>query len=77
MNPARRVHACSYEAYCGCSDFIREHVFPGGHLPSVGACLEAAQGTGLTLRTTTDIGPDYAITLRTWRRKCAWAAWGA
>eukprot|EP00798_Chlamydomonas_sp_ICE-L_P032282 gene32282-16848_t len=26
-----------YEAYCNCSDFIREHIFPGGHLPSVGS----------------------------------------
>ncbi len=61
-----------YEAYCASSDFIREHVFPGGHLPSLGACVEAAAGTGLSVRACVDIGPDYAVTLRMWR-----AAWEA
>jgi len=61
-----------YEAYCATSDFIREHIFPGGHLPSVGACVEAARGTGLALHGTDDIGPDYAVTLRKWRE--AWEA---
>lgn len=37
-----------YEAYCASSDFIREHIFPGGHLPSMGAMVEAARGTGLS-----------------------------
>jgi cyclopropane fatty-acyl-phospholipid synthase-like methyltransferase len=36
-----------YEAYCASSDFIREHIFPGGHLPSMGAMVDAARGTGL------------------------------
>ena len=27
-----------YEAYCRSSDFIREHVFPGGHLPCMSEC---------------------------------------
>ena len=56
-----------YESYCSASDFIREHIFPGGHLPSVGAMLASARGTGLTLSHVDDIGPDYAITLRHWR----------
>ena len=59
-----------YEAYCASSDFIREHVFPGGHLPSLGAMLECARWTGLSMTGVTDIGPDYALTLRAWR-----AAW--
>lgn len=59
-----------YDAYRASSDFIREHVFPGGHLPCIGACVEAARGTGLSLHATTDIGPHYAITLREWRRRC-------
>ncbi|KAF5839621.1 cyclopropane fatty acid synthase [Dunaliella salina] len=58
-----------YEEYCNCSDFIREHVFPGGHLPSVGAMVEAARGTGLSLHETTDIGLHYAVTLREWRQR--------
>ena len=59
-----------YEAYCASSDFIREHVFPGGHLPCMAAMAEAARGTGLAIASSRDIGPDYAITLRAWR-----AAW--
>lgn len=39
-----------YEAYCASSDFIREHVFPGGHLPSMGAMIDAARGTGLSVQ---------------------------
>ncbi|KAJ9507276.1 hypothetical protein QJQ45_006251 [Haematococcus lacustris] len=58
-----------YTAYCRCSDFIREHIFPGGHLPCIAACVEAAQGTGLSLHSSTDIGPDYAVTLREWRAR--------
>lgn len=36
-----------YEAYCKSSDFIREHIFPGGHLPSLGAMTSAARSTSL------------------------------
>lgn len=60
-----------YEKYCRESDFIREHIFPGGHLPSMGAMVEAARGTDLAVTAVRDIGPDYAITLRAWRE-----AWG-
>ncbi len=59
-----------YDSYCKSSDFIREHIFPGGHLPSMGACVEAARGTGLSVHNVTDIGEDYAVTLRKWRE--AW-----
>lgn len=59
-----------YESYCNSSDFIREHVFPGGHLPCIGACVEAARGTGLSVHGCEDVGPDYAVTLRAWRK--AW-----
>ncbi|KXZ44875.1 hypothetical protein GPECTOR_61g828 [Gonium pectorale] len=61
-----------YETYCNTSDFIREHIFPGGHLPSLGAIADCCRGTGMALRDTHDIGPDYAITLRSWRD--AWEA---
>jgi hypothetical protein len=39
-----------YEAYCRGCDFIREHIFPGGHLPSLGAMVEAARGTQVSMR---------------------------
>ncbi len=61
-----------YEAYCRSSDFIREHIFPGGHLPCVGAMVDAAVGSGLSLTGMRDIGPHYATTLRAWRQ--AWEA---
>ncbi|KAK9818144.1 hypothetical protein WJX72_007777 [[Myrmecia] bisecta] len=61
-----------YEAYCRSSDFIRAHIFPGGHLPSMGAMVEAARGSGLQVQGCKDIGLDYALTLRAWR-----AAWEA
>ena len=43
-----------YEAYCASSDFIREHIFPGGHLPSMGAMVDAARGTGLSVQVRPD-----------------------
>lgn len=33
----------------------------------MGAMVEAARGTGLSVRRVRDIGPDYAVTLRAWR----------
>ena len=57
---------------CKAGKYCREHVFPGGHLPSIAAMLASARGTGLSLTCTTDIGPHYAVTLRAWRQ--AWEA---
>lgn len=59
-----------YAEYCASSDFIREHIFPGGHLPSMAAMTARASRACLTAVRLRDIGPDYAITLRAWRR--AW-----
>lgn len=56
-----------YEAYCASSDFIREHIFPGGHLPCMGVMLTAGRNVGLLMTGVQDIGPDYAVTLRAWR----------
>lgn len=39
-----------YAEYCASSDFIRCHVFPGGHLPCMGAMVDAARGTGLSVQ---------------------------
>jgi cyclopropane fatty-acyl-phospholipid synthase-like methyltransferase len=33
----------------------------------MGAMVEAARGTALSVHSIRDIGPDYAITLRAWR----------
>ena len=58
-----------YESYCKSeSDFIRAYIFPGGHLPSVGAMVAAAEPAGLILYPAYyDIGTHYAVTLRLWR----------
>jgi len=58
-----------YDAYCNSSDFIRKHIFPGGHLPSVPVLKEFATKNGLRLDHCRDIGPHYTVTLREWRRR--------
>ncbi|GAB5363572.1 hypothetical protein AAMO2058_000895200 [Amorphochlora amoebiformis] len=58
-----------YESYKNrvSSDFIQRYIFPGGFLPSVSACEEAALETDLCLDSKVDIGLSYAPTLRDWR----------
>jgi len=58
-----------YKEYCATSDFIRKHIFPGGHLPCEAAIRWASDDTDLFLSQIDDIGPDYAITLRMWRER--------
>lgn len=51
------------------TDFIREYVFPGGHLPCNREMLRVSAGhTGLRLFDLEDFGQDYARTLRHWRQ---------
>jgi len=51
-------------------DFIKKHIFPGSFIPSV-SCLivSAARHTDAVLVNLEDIGLDYAVTLREWRRR--------
>jgi cyclopropane fatty-acyl-phospholipid synthase-like methyltransferase len=60
-----------YAEYCKTSDFIRAHIFPGGHLPCMAAMVDAAARapTQLVVSDCLDIGPDYAVTLHEWRRR--------
>ena len=59
-----------YEAYRKGNDWIREYIFPGGLLPSMGALTEAMRrNSRLTIRHVDDIGPHYATTLDAWRRQ--------
>jgi cyclopropane-fatty-acyl-phospholipid synthase len=58
-----------YHQYRRSSDWIRKHIFPGGHLPS----LEAMQGavenhTTLSIASVERIGKHYARTLQDWDR---------
>ena len=56
-----------YNAYCRGIDFIRKYIFPGGHLPSIGAMQRATEGTGLSLREMHEFPESYARTLQCWR----------
>lgn len=58
-----------YNAYRFSSDWIRKHIFPGGHLPSVGAMQEAIANQGsLEFTALENYGLDYAKTLALWRK---------
>ncbi len=57
-----------YTAYRYSSDWIRKHIFPGGHLPSVGVLAkEMAAGSQLIFGQLEHFGLDYARTLEIWR----------
>lgn len=61
-----------YDSYREGCDFIRRHVFPGGHLPSLRAlCAALAGSSDLELRSVDSIGPHYVTTLHRWRQRLA------
>lgn len=58
-----------YRQYCRGTDFIQRYVFPGGHLPSLGAiCDSVGRAADLQIVSLEDIAPHYAETLAHWRR---------
>jgi cyclopropane-fatty-acyl-phospholipid synthase len=61
-----------YEAYAKGNDFIREYIFPGGHLPAVSqlvANIHAGSQGKLIVDDIKNIGGHYAKTLRQWGEK--------
>ena len=59
-----------YAQYRRGSDFIRRHIFPGGHLPSPGAIGRVLEKhTSLGIESLENIAPHYAETLRRWRAR--------
>lgn len=59
-----------YQAYRRSSDWIRKHIFPGGHLPALEAMSKAmTKHSRLYVEHLENIGPSYARTLRDWRRR--------
>ena len=59
-----------YDSYRKSSDFIRRYIFPGGHLPSLGALRAAIASTDrLEIEAVEDIGAHYALTLTKWREQ--------
>ncbi|KAJ3321677.1 hypothetical protein HDV06_003970 [Boothiomyces sp. JEL0866] len=61
-----------YENYCTSVDFIKKHIFPGGHCPSVTSLVDAVYAGSkgrLIVDKLDNIGPHYAKCLRLWREK--------
>src|SRR5690606_29914489 len=48
------------------SDFVRQHIFPGGMLPCTAVIQREAARAGLRVRETHAFGQDYARTCRIW-----------
>ncbi len=59
-----------YDRYRRGTDWIRDYIFPGGHLPSLGAIQGSlARSTGLVIDRLDDLAADYATTLHSWRNR--------
>lgn len=57
-----------YQQYRKGTDFIKKHIFPGGHLPSLTEILNQTQNyTQLRIEHVENIGLHYARTLKEWR----------
>ena len=57
-----------FERYVHSTDFIQQYIFPGGCLPSPSEFRKQAQAAGLQVVDELNFGPDYAETLRRWRK---------
>lgn len=59
-----------YDTYRQTQDWISTHIFPGGLLPSLHRITQVlARHTSLVVADVRDIGPHYALTLKTWRER--------
>ncbi len=59
-----------YDRYRRGTDWIRTYIFPGGHLPSLGAIQDSlARRTGFVIDRLDDMAADYATTLGLWRAR--------
>lgn len=58
-----------YEEYRSGSDFVQQHVFPGGFLPTDTVLDDAASEAGLASTKAHLFGPSYARTLAQWHRR--------
>ena len=50
-------------------DYIQRFIFPGAHLPSLGAMKRALRGTSLGIVEQEDLAPHYGPTLAAWRER--------
>jgi cyclopropane-fatty-acyl-phospholipid synthase len=58
-----------FHSYRSCTDYIREHIFPGGMLPTVPRIAKEAERAGLAVSDVHSFGQDYARTLREWHAR--------
>ncbi|MCB1353795.1 MAG: class I SAM-dependent methyltransferase [Rhodobacteraceae bacterium] len=63
------VPDAEFSVYRRRSDFIRQHVFPGGMLPCDAAIAHQAQKAGLRVVGSHAFGQDYARTCRIWSER--------
>jgi cyclopropane-fatty-acyl-phospholipid synthase len=68
------IDEVSFHNYSNRADFIQAYIFPGGMLPTPSALHSMALQAGLKPVEREMFGPDYAETLRRWRRSFE-AAW--
>ena len=62
------------EDYARSTDFIQRYIFPGGVLPSPSALKDLTDKAGLTVKSVSEFGQDYARTLSEWHERFM-AAW--
>ena len=58
-----------YERQLHGANWIQTYIFPGGLCPSLAVIERATRNTRLLIRSVTDIGGDYVLTLRAWRTR--------
>ena len=63
------VPDAEFSIYRKRSDFIRQHVFPGGMLPCPAIIASEAKRAGLQVRDSFSFGQDYAQTCRIWSER--------
>lgn len=69
MVQAITVSDAYFPTYRSNSDYIRQHIFPGGMLLSDGVIAEQAKTAGLRVRENFAFGQDYAQTCRMWAER--------
>ncbi len=68
------VSDAEFSVYRKRSDFIRQHIFPGGMLPSPAVLAHQGAQAGLHMTNSFSFGQDYARTCRIWAARMAAAA---
>ena len=63
------VPDAEFSVYRQRSDFIRQHVFPGGMLPCSASISHAAAESGLRVQDSYAFGQDYGRTCRIWAQR--------